>query len=63
MSEYGIFAEDGQLERGFFSMEEAEKALARRYSPADEAHVGECCHDHPEHERSTCEQCDEDETP
>lgn len=59
--EFGIFAEDGQLERGFYSLAEAEKALAERYSPEDEAHAGECCHDHPEHEAATCELCDDEE--
>lgn len=60
-AEFGIFAEDGQLERGFDSLVEAEKALAKRYSPEDEAHAGECCHDHPEHEAATCELCDDEE--
>jgi len=49
------------MERGFDSLEEAEKALAKRYSAEDEAHAAECCHDHPDHEHATCELCDEEE--
>jgi hypothetical protein len=58
---FGIWADDGQLERGFFSRAEAEEALAKRYSPEDEAHVGECCHDHPSQEHDSCEICNADE--
>jgi hypothetical protein len=59
--EFGIWADDGQLERGFYSREEAEAALVKRYSPEDEAHVGECCHDHPSQEHETCKLCNADD--
>ncbi len=62
--EFGIFSDEGCLERDFYSREEAERVLSERY-PDDGAHVGECCPDHPEEERETCELCnadDEDES-
>ena len=60
-TEFGIFAEDGLLEGGFFSAEDAQKVLDGCYSPDDEAHVGACCHDHPQHEAATCEECNAEE--
>ncbi len=60
MIEFGIFGDGGLLEGEFYDDEiEARRVLAARYSE-DAAHVAECCPDHPEHERETCEQCDED---
>jgi hypothetical protein len=61
MDEFGIFSGEGLLEGGFYSMAEAEAALAARYSP--EAHAARCCHDHPEHEHESCPECNsEDES-
>lgn len=54
--EYGIFSDEGLLEAGFFSRKEADTALEEFYA-LDDAHVGEVCHDHPNHERETCEPC------
>lgn len=62
MSEFGIFSDDGLLEGGFYSEEHAERIRERDYDE-DDAHVAECCHDHPEHERATCECCDVDDEP
>jgi len=60
-TEYGIFGDEGKLEGDFYSREEAERALADRYSAEDGEHVGECCHDHPDHEAATCEECNADD--
>ncbi len=55
-TEYGIFTDDGLIEGGFYSEKSAQKALDLDYAE-DEAHVAEICHDHPEHEADTCEEC------
>lgn len=63
MTEFGIFSDEGLLEGGFCSNEEADRAIASRYSEEDGVHAGEICGDHPEHEVSTCEECNsEDES-
>ena len=61
MDEYGIFSDDGQLERGFSSAEEAQIIIREQYSPEDRAYVARVCHDHPEQEAAYCDECDEDE--
>lgn len=59
--EFGIFNDEGLLEDGFFSEEEARNALhietGGRYDEDEHAHVAEICHDHPENERDNCEDC------
>lgn len=63
VNEFGIFSDEGCVERGFFGREDAEAAVAERYSADDGVHVAECCHDHPDHERFSCEECNaEDES-
>jgi hypothetical protein len=54
--EFGIFSDEGLVEDSFFSLEDAQARLAEVYAE-DDAHVGELCHDHPEHEADTCELC------
>ena len=59
---FGIFNDEGCVESDFHTCEAAEKAISERYSVDDDVHVAECCHDHPDEERETCEEClDEDE--
>lgn len=56
MTEFGIFSDEGLLEGQFWSREVAEETLRTTY-PEDDAHVAECCREHPEQERETCEEC------
>lgn len=42
--EYGIFSDEGLIEADFYSREEAEKAMADRYTE-DGCHVGEVSRD------------------
>ena len=42
--EYGIFSDEGLLEDGFYSREEAESVMARDYAE-DGCHVGEMSRD------------------
>lgn len=42
MKEYGLFSDEGCVERGFWSMGEAVDESSR-YSPEDALHVGEVC--------------------
>jgi len=59
--EFGIFNDEGKIEGGMFSRAEAEARMAEGYTSEDEVHIGECCHDHPEHEREGCEECPADD--
>lgn len=56
MTEYGIFNEEGLLEGGFYSAEEAQTKWISTYRD-DDAYVAECCHDHPDQETDRCEEC------
>lgn len=57
MTEYGLFNDEGLLEGQFYSVAEAEAAIADRYSDEDDLHVSEVCPDHPDQERDNCEEC------
>lgn len=57
-AEWGIFNDEGLVEGGFCAEGAAKTAAATRYDPDDDVHVAEICHDHPEHERASCERCD-----
>lgn len=60
MTEYGIFSDEGQIERGMFSLVEANTRL-QSYSADDGCWAAACCHDHPDFEEASCEECDQDE--
>jgi len=60
-AEYGLFSDEGLVEGGFFSPEEANLAL-ERYSAEDGLEVEEVCPEHPEQPRRWCEECDSEET-
>lgn len=63
--EYGIFADEGLLEGGFYSEIEAQDAVRERYTADDDVTVLECCRDHPDEARAFCARCmieDEDDT-
>lgn len=60
MPEWGIFTDEGCLERGFRFREDATRHLEKWYVE-DDARVCLCCHDHPDEPRDTCEACNEEE--
>jgi len=57
MREYGLFGDEGLVESGFFSAQEAETALTAGYVAEDQLHVAEVCPDHPEEEDRSCREC------
>jgi len=59
--EFGIFNDEGCVEGGFYSRDEAEAARTVRYAEDDDCHVSRCCPEHPEEEAETCENCMGDE--
>jgi len=61
MEQFGVFTDEGAVAADFYSKEEAEAWMASHCSPDDGAHVGEVCGDHPEHERTTCQLCNDGE--
>lgn len=64
-TEWGIFTDEGKAEGDFYDRDAAQTRLdAMMADPEDCAdcesehtHVGECCEEHPENERETCEEC------
>lgn len=61
MTEYGIFSDEGCIETGFYSVEEAQAALTKRYATEDGLAVSEICPDHEDHARDTCEDCNSED--
>jgi hypothetical protein len=59
MDEYGVFNDEGCVEREFYSEADAEKARAERYADDDDCVVRRCCPDHPDQPYVTCQECDE----
>ena len=57
-SEWGIFNDEGLIEGGFYTREEAVSSANTTYGPEDEVAIYEICpepsHDEPRH---CCEQC------
>lgn len=62
-TEFGIFNDEGCLERQFYSSAEANIALAARYTREDAAWTAPLCHDHADTEQAAnnCEACQADE--
>ncbi len=60
-AEFGLFSDEGLIEGGFTTALDALHTMRQVYSPEDELHVAECCPDHPEHERASCEECNAEE--
>ena len=60
-TEFGLFNDEGCVEAGFYSVEEAAKASAECYSEEDELMIEEICPDHPEHAKHSCELCNAEE--
>jgi hypothetical protein len=66
VTEYGLFNDEGCVERGFWSEREASAAIGDRYHPDDELMVESLCSDHADDEQPAngCELCaaDDDDT-
>lgn len=65
-AEYGLFNDEGLVERGHYSKAAAQAAIDDDYDPEDELTVQELCPEHEDEEqaRDTCEWCfaeDDDE--
>ncbi len=60
-TEYGLFSDEGLVEDGFYSPEEARKAITERYNEDDGLEIEEICPEHAEHPRNGCEECDAEE--
>ena len=60
--EYGLFWDEGCVESGMYSEEEAKEALLR-YSEEDGLEIHIICPEHPEQIAEFCEECncDDDE--
>lgn len=58
MVEYGLFNDEGMVEGGFRSLEEAREAIWDRYDEDDELSVLEVCPDHEEQPMYGCEECE-----
>jgi hypothetical protein len=62
--EIGIFNDEGCVEAQFYSVAEAQAAVADRYSDEDHLVIEEVCPEHEEQAAASCEECfteDEDE--
>lgn len=57
MDEYGLFNDEGCVERGFWSLEEAWAAEKDRYSPEDDLSAFALCRTHGDHAAVDCEEC------
>jgi hypothetical protein len=57
MTELGLFNDEGLMEGQFYSMAEAQLAIAERYTPEDGLVILKICADHPEQADKTCEDC------
>lgn len=57
--EYGVFSEEGCLERQFYSYEAANHAAVGYRDDGDtDAHAAEMCPDHEEQPREGCDVCE-----
>lgn len=57
MIEFGLFNDEGCVERQFYTRRDAEEARDTRYEPEDELTVHELCPDHEEQPKISCEEC------
>lgn len=62
-TEYGIFNDEGCVERQFYRHSDAETAIAENYDRDDNLRIEEMCPDHADDEqpRDGCELCAEEE--
>lgn len=57
MREFGLFSDEGCVEAGFFTREDATAAMQARYQTAG-LEVAEVCPDHEGERRLNCESCE-----
>lgn len=60
-TEYGLFNDEGCVEAGFYSAEEARAAITNDYDADDGLEIEEICPDHEGQPRCGCEICDSEE--
>jgi len=60
--ELGLFNDEGLMEGGFYSAEEAAKARTERYSYEDELEILPICPDHEGQPQMACEECYAEDT-
>lgn len=60
MTEFGIFTDEGMIEGGFWTREEA-RQIARERFPEENCWVATVCHDHEGQEAENCEECNKDD--
>jgi hypothetical protein len=62
--EYGVFSDEGCLERQFYSYEAADKAATGYRDDGPDTYAAEMCPDHEEQPREGCDVCEsEDDEP
>lgn len=59
MANYGVFNDEGCIESGFNSRDEALQAQQQTYAD-DDTHVAEVCSEHEGYERYYCDICNAD---
>lgn len=57
MTEYGIFNDEGCIERQFYSIKEVIDAIDDRYTFEDDLEVHVLCEYHEEQRADVCEEC------
>jgi hypothetical protein len=57
MPEFGLFSDEGCVEAGFYSRQEADRAAESRYDPDDGLFIEELCPFHAEQPKNGCEEC------
>lgn len=60
MKEFGIFNDEGCIEDGFYSREEAEAAVINNYPDEDGVEVAPICEEHEEQDANHCMICNEE---
>jgi hypothetical protein len=55
--EYGVFNDEGCLERGFYTEAAARAALERRYADEPGGYAAPLCPEHDEQPNDRCEEC------
>jgi hypothetical protein len=58
MAEYGIFNDEGCVERGFYDEDKAQTTKDGSYSDEPGVYVAEMCPDHDEQPLDFCEDCE-----
>ena len=58
MTEHGVFNDEGCIDRGFYSLKDAEAAVREYRKDGDEhVHAAVLCGEHDEQPADSCEEC------